>query len=112
MTLGFGGSFSFATTLSLDHTADGPHTEHLKATDNAGNASFFDVTFTLDTVAPTIAVSSPTNGQSTNSNVTVAGQVTDDRSGIASLQAALDAAAFAPLTLGPGGSFSFATTLP
>src|SRR5207237_8313915 len=33
------GNFSFATTLPLDGTADGTHTVHLRATDNAGNVS-------------------------------------------------------------------------
>jgi RHS repeat-associated protein len=112
VTLGSGGSFSFVTTLPLDGTADGSHTGHLKATDNASNVSTFDVTFTLDTVAPTISVTSPAQGVVTNQNVTVAGQVTDAVSGVASLQAALDNGSFSAVTLGSGGSFSFVTTLP
>jgi RHS repeat-associated protein len=109
--LGSGGSFSISTNLAVDHSADGPHTEHLKATDNAGNVSTLDVSFTLDTVPPVITVTSPPANTVTNQNVTVAGQVTDNGSGVASLQAALDGGAFAPLTLGSGGSFSFLTTL-
>lgn len=112
VSFGAGGSFNFATALPLDHTADGTHTEHLKATDNAGNVSFFDVAFTLDTVTPTVAVTRPPAATVTNDNPTIAGQATDDRSGIASLQAALDGGAFAPVSLGAGGSFHFATALP
>jgi hypothetical protein len=111
VSLGSGGSFSFAINLSLNGTADGPHTEHLKATDNAGNVSTLDVTFTLDTVPPTITVSSPAPGLVTNHNVTITGQVTDDRSGVASLQAALDNGAFTTVTVGSGGAFSLATAL-
>ena len=37
VSLGSGGAFNFATALPLDHTADGSHTAHLKATDKAGN---------------------------------------------------------------------------
>src|SRR5205085_1996077 len=112
VTLDSGGAFSFATALPLNHTADGSHTEHLKATDNPCNVSFFDVTFVLDTIAAPITVSSPASGMTTNANITVAGQVADDRSGVAALQAALDGGAFSSVVLGNGGSFSFATTLP
>src|SRR5207248_1842966 len=82
------------------------------ATDKAGNVSFFNVTFTVDTVPPTIAVASPTPGLITNQNFIIAGQTTDDRAGVASLQAALDNGAFADLSLGTGGAFNFATALP
>src|SRR5207248_961574 len=71
------GNFGFPNALPLDHTADGPHTEHLKATDRAGNVSLFDVSFTLDTIAPTIHVTGPAAGLVTNQNVTITGDVAD-----------------------------------
>src|SRR5262249_11399017 len=91
---------------------DGTHTEQLEATDQAGNISFASVSFTLDTVSPVITVTSPASNLFTNQNVTVSGQVTDDRSGVASLQAALDGGAYVPIPFDPQGSFSFLTSLP
>ena len=81
LNFGTGGLFSFVTSLPLNHTADGLHSEHLKATDNAGNVSFFDVSFTLDTVTPTIAVTSPAPALVTNQNVTIAGETVSDTIG-------------------------------
>ena len=107
VTIGAGGSFSFATTLPLNHSADGLHTEHLKTTDKAGNVSYFDVSFTLDTVAPTMTATS--SARLSNQNVTIAGTVSDDRSGVASSLSALDGGAFAPLTIGADGAFNFVT---
>jgi hypothetical protein len=106
------GNFSFATKLLLDHSADGPHTVHLRATDRAGNVSpLTDFSFTLDTVAPTVSVASPASGLATNQNVTVTGQATDDRSGVAQLQVAVDGGAFSSVSFDASGSFSFATAL-
>src|SRR5262249_57640515 len=88
VSLDASGNFSFATTLATDGSADGAHTEHLKGTDKAGNVVTVDVTFTLDSVAPTITVSSPTGNASSNQNITIAGRVTDSLSGLQSFQAA------------------------
>ncbi|HEV3080238.1 MAG TPA: Ig-like domain-containing protein, partial [Gemmataceae bacterium] len=112
VSLGTGGAFNFTTALPLDHSADGMHTEHLRALDYAGNVSSVDVSVTLDTVPPTITVTAPAAGLVTNQNVTIIGTVSDAGDGVASLQAALDNGSFAAVTLGSGGSFSLATTLP
>ena len=53
--------------------------------------------FTLDRAAPTITVNSPASGLVTAQDVTVSGQVTDDLSGVALLEEALDGGSFAPL---------------
>jgi RHS repeat-associated protein len=107
------GNFHFDTTLPLDHSADGGHTVRLKASDQASNVSPTTmVSFTLDTQPPTVAIQSPAAGFVTNQNVTVAGQVTDDRSGVASLQGQVDAGSFFNVTLDASGRFSFPTNLP
>jgi hypothetical protein len=59
VSLDANGNFSFATTLAADGTADGPHVEHLKATDKAGNIQTFDLHFTLAIVPPVITVTIP-----------------------------------------------------
>src|SRR5207248_1821390 len=102
VNLGSGGTFSFAP----GQLADGAHTVRLKATDRAGNVSFLDVPFTLDRVAPSIIVSRPTLPLVTNQPVTVAGTVSDDRSGVASLEKKLDSGTFATVPLSVG-AFSF-----
>src|SRR5262249_23080309 len=90
---------------------EGPNTLQVRATAD-GQQVFQAIQVTLDTVAPTTAVTAPAPGLVTYQNVTVAGQVTDGGSGVASLQAALDGGAFAAVGLGAGGAFNFATALP
>ncbi|HUY88576.1 MAG TPA: DUF4214 domain-containing protein, partial [Pirellulales bacterium] len=49
------GNFSYTTALALDGTADGEHTIHFKATDEAGNVSAAsDFALTILTAPPTI----------------------------------------------------------
>ena len=73
--------------------------------------STVNVSFTLDTLAPTILVTAPPPGLVTDQNPSITGTVTDASAGVASFQAALDGGAFAPITLGAGGAFNFATAL-
>src|SRR5262245_28737655 len=107
-----GGEFRFATALPLDHTADGPHTEHLCATDLAGNVSTFDVPLTLDTVAPTVSVTSPAPDLVTNRDVTFSRRFSHHRSCLWCLEDPLDCGAFAAVSFDAGGNFSFLTGLP
>src|SRR5205823_5898911 len=91
--------------------ADGTHVEHVKAIDRAGNVSTVDVTFTLDTGNPTITLASPPSGIATNHNINIAGQVADDRSGVARLQVSIDQGAFADVAFDANsGQFTYATT--
>jgi hypothetical protein len=64
-----------------------------------------------DTAPPTITITGPTNNIAVNADLTVAGQVTDNLSGVASLQAALDGGAFAPVSFDASGRFSVPVTL-
>lgn len=93
--------------------ADGRHTLHLQAQDAAGNTStVFDLTFTLDTQAPLVAVTSPAPNLVTTLNVTVAGQVADQLSGVDGLKAQVDAEPFSSVSFDASGSFTFTTNLP
>jgi hypothetical protein len=66
VTITSGGTLTFTTALALDGSANGPHTGHLRATDQVGNVSTpVDVSFTLDpnnaaAVAPPIDMTVPT----------------------------------------------------
>jgi len=65
----------------------------------------------LDTQPPTISVTSPATGLVTKSNVTVSGLVTDDVSGVASLQAQVDTGSVNSVTFNASGNFQFTTAL-
>ena len=45
---------------NLDPLADGLHTVRVESTDAAGNIGFAEAVFTVDTIAPTVSVTSPT----------------------------------------------------
>jgi RHS repeat-associated protein len=105
--------FSFTPALPLDGSADGTHVVHFQAADRAGNVSAVtNLPFSLDTTPPVVSISSPAAGLTFQTNPTVTGQVTDALSGVASLAAAVDTGAFAPVALDAAGDFSFTPTLP
>lgn len=65
----------------------------------------------VDHQPPVIIVQSPGARLVTNKNVTVTGHVTDDRSGVATLQAQVDAGTFTSVSFDAAGAFSFTTAL-
>ncbi len=81
-----GGPWTQAGT-STNHTLtglpDGTHTVYVKAVDNAGNAGTDSVTFTVDTVAPAISITSPSdNAVLRSSDVSIKWTGSDITSGI------------------------------
>src|SRR5207253_3217369 len=77
------GAYSFLTQLPGDGSADGLHSVHIRATDQAGNVSpVAAVTFTLDTIPPAVSFdldpstdSDPVgDGQTTFASVILTGQ--------------------------------------
>ena len=106
------GDFSFPTSFALDGSADGAHTVQLQATDRAGNASaLVGVSFVLNTSVPMIQILSPTAPETINTNATIVGRATDDRSGLAEVDEQVDGGAFTPLSFDSSGNFAFATSL-
>ena len=67
-------------------------------------------TVTVDTQAPTILLNQQ-SGAVTKTNLTLTGQVLDNLSGVAALEAKLDTGAFIAVTLSNTGTFSLPTTL-
>ena len=106
------GGYSFTYTPASP-LGDGPHTVTVDATDNDGNdATTQSTTFTVDTVAPSLNVTSPANGSSTNSaSVTVAGTTNDATSSPVSVSISLNGADQGAVTVQPSGAFSKAITL-
>jgi hypothetical protein len=71
--------------------ADGPHTLHLVACDQAGNLSSFNVSFTLDTTPPTLSAGLLSgDGSGPVADDTILGTVSDAGSGLAKFTAGFD----------------------
>jgi hypothetical protein len=113
VTFNASGHFDFVTPFALDGTADGAHAISFRAVDRAGNASApANVTFTLDATAPLVVITSPSDGSTTNVNVTVIGKVTDNLSGVASLTLQLGSELPVPVTFDSAGNYTYLTSLP
>jgi cyclophilin family peptidyl-prolyl cis-trans isomerase len=108
LTVDAQGHFTFIPPIASGGVADGPHTVTIVATDKAGNASVgVDVTFTLDTKAPAINVTSPQNGDDVTADPTFIGTVTDNQHLVA-FGVSVDGGASQPITFdAQTGSFSF-----
>jgi hypothetical protein len=79
--------------------ADGSHTLHLVACDQAGNLSSFDLSFTLDGTPPALSAGLLSgNGGPVTGDDTILGTVTDAGSGLANLTAGFDGAVAANFT--------------
>src|SRR5205823_3606959 len=98
------GNFSFKVQLS-----EGSNALRVRATDHFGQQLIQSYTVALDTHAPTVNITNPASGLMTNHNITVSGQVSDDLSGVASLQEAIDNGSFANASFDAAGAFHFDT---
>jgi membrane-associated phospholipid phosphatase len=102
------GHFQFTTALPLDGTADGVHSVHFTAAAKSGTATATAaLTFTLDDQPPRIIVTTPANGSVTN-NDAIIGTVSDNVSGVKTLNAQVDSSAEMPVTVNAAtGTFQF-----
>lgn len=103
ITNGYRCTFTPGTAL-----ADGDHRFSAQVSDFDGNTSTrVNIVFTVDTVAPTLNITSPTEGMSTSStSVTVAGTTNDATSSPVTLTMALDTGAAQAVTVASNGSFT------
>lgn len=88
--------------------ADGEHRFSAQVSDFDGNTSNeVSIIFTVDTVAPTLNITSPTEGIATaNTSVTVAGTTNDATSSPVTLTMALDSGSAQAVTVATNGSFT------
>lgn len=93
--------------------SDGSHTVKFDASDNDKNAAIQkSVAFKVDTVAPTLNVTSPSDGLVTNvSSVTVSGKTNDTTSSPVKVTVKLNNGTAQQVTVNADGSFSKALTL-
>lgn len=87
---------------------DGDHRFSAQVSDNDGNkSSLVDIVFTIDTVAPSLNITSPAEGLATAStSVTVAGTTNDATSSPVTLTMALDSSAAQAVSVATNGSFT------
>lgn len=105
-----GYSFTFTPASPM---GDGSHTVTVDASDNDGNAAEQkSTTFIVDTVAPSLNVTSPTDGLITNSaSITVTGTTNDATSSPVTVTVQLNSQDQGAVTVESNGSFSKAITL-
>lgn len=105
-----GYSCTYIPATALD---DGSHTIKVDASDYDGNAATQkSSTFKIDTVPPTLSVSSPTNGLETNqANITVLGITNDITSSPVTLKIQLNGDTAETVTVSDDGKFSKDLTL-
>ncbi len=103
ITNGYRYTFIPGTALS-----DGEHRFSAQVSDNDGNTSnYVDIIFTVDTVAPTLNITSPAEGLLTPStSVVVAGTTNDATSSPVTLTMTLDSSAAQAVTVGTNGAFT------
>ena len=105
-----GYSFTYTPASPL---GDGSRTVTVDATDNDGNAATQkSTTFTVDTIPPTLNVTSPTEGMITSTqSLTVSGTTNDATSSPVTVKISLNGTDQGAVTVGGDGAFSKAVTL-
>ena len=103
ITNGYTVTYTPASALS-----DGSHTVTITVSDNDGNAAAQkSTTYTIDTVAPILNITSPVDGMATAStSVTVAGTTNDATSSPVTLTMTLDSGSAQAVTVATNGSFT------
>jgi hypothetical protein len=101
------GKFSFPTSFALDGTADGAHTINFLATDVAGNTSTpVTFTFTLGTQAPTLTLTTPSEGGALDVTTLLTGTATTKGPAVVALGYTFDGGTRMPITFDADGTFS------
>jgi hypothetical protein len=72
-----GVAVSKVSGATLDTLSDGTHTVRVEATDTLHNTGFAEVSFTVDTVAPVVAITSPAAGTTNNNRPLLSSSVSD-----------------------------------
>lgn len=105
-----GYSFTYTPASPL---GDGSRTVTVDATDNDGNAAAQkSTTFKVDTIPPTLNVTSPTEGMITSTDaLTVSGTTNDATSSPVTVKISLNGTDQGAVTVGGDGAFSKAVTL-
>lgn len=108
-----GSGTSYNGTLTPSALGDGEHTVTAFVYDWDGNRSAVaSVTFVVDTVAPTLTITSPADNLITNvAALNVAGTTNDEQGTAVTITVSLNGTDQGAVTVGSGGAFSKAITL-
>lgn len=108
ITNGYSVTYTPASALS-----DGSHTVTVNCNDHDGNSAAQQATtYTVDTVPPTLNITSPADGLTTNTAaLTIAGSTNDATSSPVTVKVSLNGADQGTVTVGTSGSFSKSVTL-
>ena len=108
ITNGYSVTYTPASALS-----DGSHTVTVNVSDNDGNAATQKpTTFTVDTVPPTLNITSPVDGYLTaNASLTISGTTNDITSSPVVVKVSLNGADQGAVSVGSNGAFTKAVTL-
>lgn len=103
----------FSCTATPSTMTDGSHTITIDASDNDGNAATQkSVTITVDTVPPTLNITSPTDGLITaEAALTVQGMTNDSTSSPVTIAITLNGTSQGSVTVNADGSFTKSITL-
>lgn len=103
----------YSVTATPTAMTDGSHTVTANVSDNDGNAATAkSVTFVVDTVPPTLNITSPTEGLITNAAaLTVKGSTNDATSSPVAITITLNGSSQGSVTVSGDGSFSKAVSL-
>ncbi len=94
------GTWTVVTGSTREFTAlaEGAHMVSVRVTDNAGNSATIGVTFMVDTVDPSLSITSPEDAWETeDTSVTVTWTCTDTGCGIDRIEVCIDGEAFVPV---------------
>ncbi|UCE80633.1 MAG: carboxypeptidase regulatory-like domain-containing protein [Methanobacteriota archaeon] len=104
-----GGAWTAVTGTSHAFTDldEGSHTASVRATDNAGNSAMDSVTFMVDTVNPTLTITSPADGLETEDKVVIIEWTCDDAGcGIDRIEVCIDDGSFVSVGTASEHTFS------
>ena len=102
------GGFAAVTTNTRTFTglSEGTHNVTIRATDNADNVGEATVTFMVDTIAPSVTITSPEGGwETTESEVTVTWTCTDVGCGVSRIEVRLDDGSYVSVGLASERTF-------
>ncbi len=100
------GGFTHTTVLQVTGADDGAHTITLRATDAEGNVSTQLFSFILDTLPPSITITTPGEGTDLLAGARLEGTASGTGSSLTAMSYKIDSGAVMPLTVSATGSFA------
>ncbi|MEM2144473.1 MAG: Ig-like domain-containing protein, partial [Candidatus Jordarchaeaceae archaeon] len=94
-----------STSYMFNDVSDGPHTVYVRAFDLAGNNATTSVSFTVDTIPPTVDITLPTSGETFNTSSVTVNWTGSDNLGIDHYEVRIDGGSW--INVGVSTSYVF-----